>query len=208
MNDMNKTSATRERLLEAAGAVFAERGFRDATIREICERANAKNVAAVHYHFGGKEELYRAVFDYARSYAPRTDESAFSPSSAEERLSAYIHTALVRLFHEGRPAWLGRLVAQEMIAPTKMLDILVKHQIRPNSERLKAIVRELIGAEADEETLQLCTFSVAAQWLFYFHCGQVVKRLKPKRRFGPTQIQRLAGHITKFSITALKGGQP
>ena len=90
MNDMNKTSETRERLLEAAGAVFAERGFRDATIREICERANAKNVAAVHYHFGEKEELYRAVFDYARSYAPRTDESAFSPSSAEERLGAYI----------------------------------------------------------------------------------------------------------------------
>jgi hypothetical protein len=41
--------------------------------------------------------------------------------------------------------------------------------------------------------------------LAVFHCRQVVRRLNPDRQFGPTEIQRLADHITKFSITALKG---
>jgi len=204
MNGKDKSLETRQRLVEAAGEVFAEHGFRDATIREICERAKA-NIAAVHYHFGDKEELYAAVFSYARSCAVAQFDEQASLGTAEERLRTFIRAVLTRFFDEGRPAWLGKLVAQEMIDPTKALDSLINEQIRPNSERLKAIVRELIGVELDEQELWRCTFSIAAQWLFYFHCGQVVKRLNPDQRFGQQELERLADHITKFSVAALKG---
>ncbi len=204
MNGKDKSLETRQRLVEAAGEVFAEHGFRDATIREICERAKA-NIAAVHYHFGDKEELYAAVFSYARSCAVAQFDEQASLGTAEERLRTFIRAVLTRFFDDGRPAWLGRLVAQEMIDPTKALDSLINEQIRPNSERLRAIVRELIGVEIDEQELWRCTFSIAAQWLFYFHCGQVVKRLNPDQRFGRQELERLADHITKFSVAALKG---
>ena len=49
--------STRRRLLEAAEVIFAEKGFKHANVREICQQAGA-NVAAVNYHFGGKEQLY------------------------------------------------------------------------------------------------------------------------------------------------------
>ena len=52
--------ATRLQLIEAAGEVFAEMGFQNATVREICRRAGA-NVAAVNYHFQSKEALLDAV---------------------------------------------------------------------------------------------------------------------------------------------------
>ncbi len=204
MNGKDKSLETRQRLVEAAGEVFAEHGFRDATIREICERAKA-NIAAVHYHFGDKEELYAAVFSYARSCAVAQFDEQASLGTAEERLRTFIRAVLTRFFDDGRPAWLGKLVAQEMIDPTKALDSLINEQIRPNSERLKAIVRELIGVELDEQELWRCTFGIAAQWLFYFHCGQVVKRLNPDQRFGQQELERLADHITKFSVAALKG---
>ena len=48
---------TRQSLLEAAGEVFAKKGFWSATHEEICSRANA-NLAAINYHFGSKENLY------------------------------------------------------------------------------------------------------------------------------------------------------
>src|SRR5260370_32171647 len=77
---------TRRQLLEAAGEVFAEVGFRDATVREICRRAGA-NIAAVNYHFGGKEKLYTEVVRYSQQnaveeYPPLLD---VSPNAAPEK---------------------------------------------------------------------------------------------------------------------------
>src|SRR5260370_427014 len=102
MNGKDKSLETRQRLVEAAGEVFAEHGFRDATIREICERAKA-NIAAVHYHFGDKEELYAAVFSYARSCAVAQFDEQASLGTAEERLRTFIRAVLTRFFDDGRP---------------------------------------------------------------------------------------------------------
>src|SRR3989449_4623710 len=52
---------TRERLLDAAERLFAERGFRAVSVRVITSHAGC-NVAAVNYYFGGKENLYREMF--------------------------------------------------------------------------------------------------------------------------------------------------
>ena len=58
MKKVNKQrTATRAQLLEAACQVFAEKGYRKATIAEICKRGGA-NIAAVNYYFGNKETLY------------------------------------------------------------------------------------------------------------------------------------------------------
>jgi len=57
---------TRDKILSAAGEVFAEQGFEGATIRAITERAGV-NVAAVNYHFRDKAELYTRVVDDACS---------------------------------------------------------------------------------------------------------------------------------------------
>ena len=55
---------TRERLLKAAERLIAERGYKKVTVRDICRAARA-NVAAVNYHFGDKEGLYRELLQIA-----------------------------------------------------------------------------------------------------------------------------------------------
>ena len=55
---------TRQSLLSAGSAIFSDKGYGDTTIAEICERAKA-NIAAVNYHFGDKETLYRESWRYA-----------------------------------------------------------------------------------------------------------------------------------------------
>ena len=67
---MTPDPRTRARLLKAAEQLFAERGFRKVTVREICHAAKA-NVAAVNYHFGDKLGLYReAAFGNLRLRHP------------------------------------------------------------------------------------------------------------------------------------------
>lgn len=53
--------STKARILAAAEAVFAERGFDGASTREIAGRAGV-NISSLHYHWDSKETLYVAVF--------------------------------------------------------------------------------------------------------------------------------------------------
>jgi len=67
--------STRAQLLEVAGQVFSEKGFAGATGKEICERSGA-NSAAVVYHFGGMDNLYRAVLQEAICTVPSCKKRA------------------------------------------------------------------------------------------------------------------------------------
>jgi AcrR family transcriptional regulator len=69
---MNRT--TRERLLDASTRLFAESGYRGASVRDICNQARA-NPGAVSYHFGGKRQLYRAVLRRAASHLVQVEET-------------------------------------------------------------------------------------------------------------------------------------
>lgn len=189
-------------MLDAAGEVFAEHGFRTATVREICSRAKA-NVAAVHYHFGDKDELYQAVLKHTFKSAMEKHPLPALEGSPEQQLRRHVGAMLRRIFDEGRPSWHGKLIAREMAEPTQAMDSLVK-QIQTNQARLASIVRQLIGRRADEATIYRCTFSISGQCLFYYHCRHIVSRLQPGHRVDATAIEQLADHITRFSLAALK----
>jgi AcrR family transcriptional regulator len=197
---------TRLRLLEAAGPVFATRGFRAATVREICKRAKV-NGAALNYHFGDKLELYtqtlaRCMNDALARYP--VDMGAAPDSSAEERLFAFVRAFLLRILGDGNPAWQGQLIAREMMEPTEALDRLVEQAIRPMFKYLCTIVAELLGARATPENVILCARSVVSQCVFYHHSRPVLQRLSPNEIVGSEHVQRLARHIGSFSLAALE----
>ncbi|HEX3799766.1 MAG TPA: CerR family C-terminal domain-containing protein [Verrucomicrobiae bacterium] len=199
-------AATREHLLEAAGEVFAEVGFRAATVRQICQRAGA-NIAAVNYHFGDKTELYRAVLkESSRAALAKYPPDFGLPPRAtpEQRLRAFVYSFLLRIFSEGPSARHGKLMAREMIEPTGALDSIVKDNIRPSSVLLMSIIGDLIGKKASDKTKRLCAMSVVSQVLFYHHCRPVVLRLFPGIKFDEANTVALADHITSFSLAALK----
>jgi AcrR family transcriptional regulator len=81
------SDTTRQRLLSAAATLFADQGFRGASVRDICDQANA-NPGAVSYHFGGKRQLYRAVVRQAADELVRplqvTDDEDAPPPPPEQ----------------------------------------------------------------------------------------------------------------------------
>lgn len=201
-----RSAETRRRLLEAAVEVFAEEGFRGATLQQIARRAEA-NIASTAYHFGNKEGLYAAVFEYAERQAAATGPPAGDGADglpAEERLRRFVTSFLRRLLDPRRPAWFARLLARELIDPTPALDRLVRRRMRANHEQLAAILRELLGDAAGEDTVRLCTLSVIAQCAFYRNSAAIVSRLYPD--LSPErEIDVLADHVTRFSLAAVRG---
>jgi AcrR family transcriptional regulator len=200
------SNGTEQRLLEAAGEIFAEYGYRAATIRQICEKAGA-NIAAVNYHFGDKEGLYTAVLRsvpkaHAEKYPP--DLGLPGGATAEQKLRACIHSLLQRVFDEGRPGWHTKILAREMIEPTRALDKLVEEVARPIHRELASIVRDLLGSGANNEAVRLCALSVMSQCVYYQHARSVIRRLYPEQNYDGEGIARLVDHITRFSLGALK----
>jgi AcrR family transcriptional regulator len=57
-----KTDATQQRILDAATEVFAARGFTAATMADIVDHSGA-SIGSIYHHFGGKKELFLAIFE-------------------------------------------------------------------------------------------------------------------------------------------------
>ena len=62
--DVAESLDGKTRLILAGEQLFAESGILGASMREIASRAGQGNHAAVQYHFGSREGLVRAIFDY------------------------------------------------------------------------------------------------------------------------------------------------
>jgi AcrR family transcriptional regulator len=197
----------RQKLLESAGEAFAAKGFAKATVREICDRAGA-NIAAVNYYFRDKEGLYREAIKYwseasRQKYPP--DFGLGPDATAEQKLRAFIRSFLFRTLDKSRPGWHGKLIAREMAEPTGVIDGLIETAYRPMNDRLRQIVRELSQGRLDDFEVRLCSRSILGQCLYYHHGRPVIAKLDPQDTFEAADIERLADHVTRFSLRAIRG---
>src|SRR4029079_16891983 len=125
-----------------ATRLFAERGFRKVTVREICREARA-NVAAVNYHFGDKLGWSRDVLSAAIDTMRGTTDAARAAGAGgtpEQRLRAYVLVFLQRVLGNDDDSWIHQLMAQEMIDPTPALDAVADQVIRPRLAYVGEIV--------------------------------------------------------------------
>jgi AcrR family transcriptional regulator len=196
---------TRDKLIEAAGFVFAERGYRAATIREICRRAGA-NVAAVNYTFGDKMGLYTEVLRHSVHAAQTAAMSAALDSSLspEDTIRGVIRARLMSLCQETRPDWHFRLVMHEFSHPTAAMGRVVDEGMRPIYERVRKAVGQIIGLPPEHETTRLSLNSIIGQILFYTFSRPVLAHLQPELKLTPSQLDRIADHIVDFSLAYLK----
>lgn len=196
---------TREKLLDAAAEVFAHKGYYKATIREICRRAGA-NVAAVNYTFGDKLGLYTEVLRQSMRTSERARITAAldAARSPEELLRTIIHMRLKSLCAHKRPDWFFNIVMHEFSEPTPAMTRVIDEGMRPIYELVLKAVGDILGLPPQHPTTRLCNNSIMGQVLFYTFSQPVLSRLQPDLKLTPEQIERIAVHITEFSLASLK----
>jgi TetR/AcrR family transcriptional regulator, regulator of cefoperazone and chloramphenicol sensitivity len=197
---------TRERIVEAAGEIFAEKGFDATTVRDICQRAEA-NLAAVNYYFGDKQRLYvEAVIRAHRWRIERAQLPEWSPDTpAAEKLSDFVVTFIRRIRTGPENTWHTRLIMREMMNPHEACVELVQSSIRPQFEILQGILRELLPGETSDEQIHLTAFSIVGQCLFYHFADPVVRNLVSGEEYATYRVEKLADHIVAFSLAAVRG---
>lgn len=140
---------TRSRIIEAAGQLFAERGYHDTTSKEICKRAGV-NLAAVNYHFGSRDGLYLAVVSEVMRHLLELDylkQVAASDTSAEEKLAVMIDGLIHSLIEER--SWHTRVWAREILTPSPVLPAITATEAMPRVEIVLPILAELTGIADD-----------------------------------------------------------
>jgi AcrR family transcriptional regulator len=196
------TDLTQQRVLEAAELIFAEKGFKAASIREIAKKAKA-NVAAINYYFGDKERLYIEAVKYAhRSCTEGEPFPDWAPGTpAVQKLRDFIRVMSARMLSPQAPAS-TQLMMREMAQPTAACVEVVGEYIQPMAQILGNILEELLP-DASEQTIYLVAFSIVGQCLFYRQNRPIAALLVGEDNFPHYDVELVANHVASFTLRAL-----
>lgn len=196
---------TRQRILEAAGQIFSESGFRQTTIRQISSRAGV-NVAAINYHFQSKDNLYLETLRYWKDVAFEKYPREFGTSESdppEERLKGFIRSFVLRILDPGVESRFGRLMAREFAEPTHALDVIVDEMARPMFHLISTIVGRIVAQDPASDTVLYCCASIVGQCLYFLYARPVLSRLVGQEKVNSMNMDDIVGHICRFSLAAL-----
>jgi TetR/AcrR family transcriptional regulator, regulator of cefoperazone and chloramphenicol sensitivity len=204
--------STRSRLIAAASELFAERGFRATPARDIARRAGV-NLAAGHYHYGSKRDLYlevlRAQFAEIRKMLerrggtrPAAEIDALDREELAELLSRRLKVMLDMLIGPP-PALHGALMQREMTDPSGALRVIVGEFIDPMMHETEQIVARLApGLDARE--VERCAISIVSQAVFYRFAMPGILHRKRWKRYPRGFGRELARHIAEFSLGGMR----
>lgn len=192
---------TRQRILQAAGLSFAERGYADTTSKAICERAQC-NMAAVNYHFGSREGLYRAVLNEMHKHLMSYDQLqrlAHSESAPRDKLATLIEALTLNVTNGQR--WPARLWVRELLTPSPFGAGWIDEEAMPKARLLMALLSEITGIPPQDPALRRCLCTVVAPYLTL----QVISREIPTPLSGLFEQpeKELARHLRIFVLAGL-----
>jgi AcrR family transcriptional regulator len=205
-------NGTRQRLIAAASELFAARGFHATTARDIARRAGV-NLAAGHYHYGSKKDLYlevlRAQFATIQSTLER--RGGTRPAAEIDRLDrgglAELLFTRIKVMLDvliGPPPGLhGALMQREMTDPSQALPMIVAEFIDPMMRETERIVARLMP-HLGRRRIERCAISTVSQAIFY-RFAMPAFLLRNRWKSYPAGFGTdLARHIAEFSLGGME----
>ena len=203
---------TRRRLIAAASVLFAERGFHAATARDIARRAEV-NLAAGHYHYGSKKDLYlevlreqfatiRTVLERRGGTRPPAEIDRLDRARLAQLLLTRIKVMLDMLI--GPPPGLhGALMQREMTDPSQALPMIVAEFIEPMMRETEQIVARLAPRLSRRE-VERCSISIVSQAVFYRFAMPAILHRNGWKSYPAGFGTGLARHIAEFSLGGME----
>lgn len=192
---------TRERLLDVAEELFAEKGIAGASLRTLTKAAET-NLAAVHYHFGSKDGLVDAVLDRraAALNAERLADLARIEATAQDGVPSVedILTAFVAPGALDRRALLARLRGRLEAEPPEVVEALIrKHFGSVCAHFLDTLQRALphVGKELTAERFRFCLGTLSHAFSQSFDLDTIPGH-PPARSHDDVRVGRLIGSLT------------
>ncbi len=213
---------TRSRLIEAALAVFSERGYAAATTRDLASRAGA-NVAAIPYHFGGKKALYLAaaahvadrIATHMAGPVGEAMEMIGDPAADRSRLLAQLGEvtdamATLMVGSDEAETWAG-FIQREQAHPTEAFDLLYEGAMKNVTRAIAGLCARICGRRPDDPDVALDMFGIMGQLLVFRTSRAAVQRRLGWDDYNGDRlatIQAMVRRNTARLLAPLDGEQP
>jgi AcrR family transcriptional regulator len=200
------TEVTRAALLKAAALVFSEQGYAGASVRQITQLAQA-NQAAINYHFGGKEQLYRAVLEVARDVLANEsalDAAELDAMSPEGALRSYLRQFLAPLVKRDRVSSYMRIFAWEAVQSTDIFQAFIKDSPPRIFTLARRVVSRFLPANARPEEVAIATLWLAQQPMFFVRDAERLASGPLQMKFDEPMVERLVDMLTRLSFGGLE----
>lgn len=201
----DRTIPTKERILRSASLLFGRKGFKDATIRMIAQAAQV-NIAAINYHFQGKEGLYEAVledvFHTGFTRFPATLDVG-ADADPEQRLRAFIRGMFYRLQNNkgcGGMSGQGRLIAGELLDPSPAFSFILDQYVKPHKDLLVTIIVDIMQTNPGPDKLTSCAVSIIGQCIYYAQASTVIRKIFADVTPTEENLDQLADSVWLFSL--------
>lgn len=194
--------STRARILEVAGRLFAQHGYANTASKAICEEAGA-DLAAINYHFGSRDALYKAVLvEGHKQFVSLHDlrELADSALPPETKLERFINAIVSRLLDDR--SWQSKVCAREILAPTAHFASLIREEVMPKFEALERIIGEITGLPRHDPALSRCVISIIAPCLMLMVIDR--DQSSPMQAILLHDADALKNHLNLFARSGLE----
>jgi len=195
---------TRERILKAAERLFADRGYEETSIRAIVAKARV-NQAAINYHFGGKDGLYREVLRTAfRALTERQLAHAqeMKGMSRENALAEFIRHQLHPLGERGELSRHLRIFNREAVRPTAVYRKLMSEEAAPFMALAVDLVRRFLP-KADQSTLIMAAVWLVGQCAIFIRNREQLANPPVSLALDGATIERLTKLVSAWALAGL-----
>ena len=193
---------TRAHIIESAGECFGEHGYAGTTSKAICAHAGV-NLAAINYHFGNRDGLYRAVLHevHQRLMSVQALETLIrQPLPAPEKLHLFYQHLSAKLVD--KDGWALRVWARELLSPTAFWDSVEDEEIRPKFDLLTRLIVELSGLQPDDPRLLQLVLQLTAPVLAMIVAGR--ERHTPFQALFQEDSTTLAERFHRFALGGIR----
>lgn len=194
----------RNRLLDAALPLFAERGFAKTSTREIAQAAQV-NIASISYYFGDKHGLYRAVFMDER-LNPTIDPRSFDSAAMglEDSLRVLLCGFMEPLKQGELLQHCMKLHFREMLEPTGLWQEEVNGNIKPAHAALVALLCRQFGLPRADDDAHRLAFSITGLGVMLQIGHDVVADIRPKLIASHAALDLYCNRLVSYAIAMVE----
>ena len=203
MTPYSSGDATKMKIIHAAGEVAAERGFDNVTTRMVADRSG-ENIGSIHYHFGSKEGLFKAVVQAAMADCAEGLESELvnnldensSPEELSRAIRKFVAGEITDMFRSDRPDWHVPVIYQLLQREDHLYDLFDEAVLKSSVEAMTRFFR-LIDPNMSIEDIHLHALIMKMPIFAHADYRKTILKILNTDRYSEAYLQRMEDLIVK-----------